>query len=79
MRAFLSAVLVSALFATGALAADGALAPGKPAGVKQAQEQDNTLLYVAGIGLVAAGIAIAASSSNHHNTTTTTSTSTTSP
>jgi hypothetical protein len=79
MRAFLSAVLVSALFATGALATDGALAPGKPAGVKQAQEQDNTLLYVAGIGLVAAGIAIAASSSNHHNTTTTTSTSTTSP
>ena len=77
MRTFLSVVLAT-LLTSSALAADGALAPGKPAGVKQAQDQDNTLLYVAGLGLVAAGIAIAASSGNDHNTTTTTTT-TTSP
>jgi hypothetical protein len=44
------------------------LAPGKPAGLHQAQDQnDNTVLYVIGIGLVAAGIAVAASGGSNGN------------
>jgi hypothetical protein len=68
MRLFVSAVLATALFASNALAGDAtsALAPGKPAGVKDAQMMDNTVVIALGLGLVAAGIAIAASSSNSH-------------
>jgi hypothetical protein len=80
MRLFLSAVLATAVFATTALAGEtpGVLAPGKPAGVKEAQMADSTLVIGLGLGLVAAGIAVAASSSNSHNVTTV-STSTTAP
>jgi len=80
MRLFLSAVLATVVFASTALAGEvpGTLAPGKPAGVKEAQMMDNTVLIGLGLGLVAAGIAIAASSSNSHNVTTVTTT-TTSP
>ena len=75
MRLFLSAALATALFASSAFSEDASapLAPGKPAGVKQAQEQDNTLIILVGLGLIAGGIAIAASSGGHdHGTTTTT-------
>ena len=52
----ISSVLALALASSAALAADTApLTPGAPAGVKRAQESDNTLLYV---GLGAAAIAV---------------------
>jgi hypothetical protein len=78
MRLFVSAVLATALFASNALAGDvGAnLAPGKPAGVKDAQMMDNTVVIGLGVALVAAGIAIAASSGNNHNVTAITTTTT---
>ncbi len=70
MRLFVSAVLATALFASNALAGDSTtLAPGKPAGVKDAQLMDNTVVIGLGVALVAAGIAIAASSGNNHNVT----------
>ena len=59
----ISSFLALALSTSAVLAADGTpLSPGAPAGVKRAQMEGNTLLYVA-IGAAAiAGIAIAASS-----------------
>jgi hypothetical protein len=70
MRLFVSAILATALFASNALAGDSTgLAPGKPAGVKDAQMMDNTVVIGLGVALVAAGIAIAASSGNNHNVT----------
>ena len=61
----LSSFLALALSASTALAADvGGLSPGAPAGVKRAQMEQNTVLYVV-IGAAAiAGIALAASSGN---------------
>jgi hypothetical protein len=78
MRLFVSAVLATALFASNALAGDTgtSLAPGKPAGVKDAQMTDHTVVIGLGVALVAAGIAIAASSGNSHNVTTVTTTTT---
>jgi hypothetical protein len=69
MRLFVSAVLATALFASNALAGDASanLAPGKPAGVRDAQMIDHTVVIGLGVALVAAGIAIAASSGNNHN------------
>ncbi len=84
MRTIGAAIVASSLIVSSAFAADtGApLAPGKPAGVKQAQETDNTLLMVLGLGVVAGGIALVASGGGGHPvaaTTTTTTTTTTSP
>jgi len=87
MKFVSSALLVSFLLSSIAHAADvGALAPGKPAGVRQAQEvgEGNTLLYIALGSAVIAGIAIAASSGDDNKptqapiTSTTTTTGTTS-
>ena len=78
MRLFISAVLAISFFASNALAGETAsgLTPGKPAGVKDAQLMDNTVVIGLGVALIAAGIAVAASSGNSHNiTTVTTSTS----
>ena len=61
MRNFCAVALAAALFATNAFAADAPLAPGKPAGLKQAQEADLTFIYIVGAGIAAAGIAIVAS------------------
>jgi hypothetical protein len=74
MRLFISAVLATSLFASSALAGEaaGALTPGKPAGVKDAQLMDNTVVIGLGVALIAAGIAVAASSGNSHNVTTVT-------
>jgi hypothetical protein len=59
----LSSFLALALSTSAALAGDvGPLSPGAPAGVKQAQMSDNTLLYVVLGAAVVAGIAVAASS-----------------
>ncbi|MBC8036358.1 MAG: hypothetical protein H7X89_03985 [Rhizobiales bacterium] len=61
MRLF-SSLLALALSTSAVLAADvGPLSPGAPAGVKRAQENGNTLLYVAGGAAVIAGIALAVS------------------
>lgn len=69
MRLFVSVLLTTALVGSTAFAGEtsNGLAPGKPAGVHQAQMEDHTLVIGLGLGLVAAGIAIAASSSNSHN------------
>ena len=83
MRTFCAALLACSIMSTAAFAdLDGALAPGRPAGVKEAQMTEHTTLLIIGVGVVAAAIAIAASSGggNHNNsggggTTTTTSTS----
>lgn len=77
MRIIGAALLASSLIVSSALAATDAsapLAPGKPAGVKQAQSTDNTLLLVLGLGVVAGGIALVASGNGHTtvNATTTT-------
>ena len=65
MRAIIAIALSSALVTSAALAAETSpLAPGKPAGVKQAQEIGTTgwvLLGIAGITAIAIGVA---SSSN---------------
>jgi len=66
MKSVVGAVAVAAMVSTSALAAanDGALAPGKPAGVRQAARSPN-LLLIGGAALVAVvGIAVAVSQGN---------------
>jgi hypothetical protein len=78
MRTIGAVLLASSLIASSAFAAtdvSAPLSPGKPAGVKQAQRMDNTLLLVMGLGVVAAGIALVASGNG--NTTVTTATNST--
>jgi hypothetical protein len=63
MRIFIAAMVAASLFATNLFAADatGPLAPGKPAGVKSAQdaEDDHTILWLAvGAGALAGLIAL---------------------
>jgi hypothetical protein len=79
------AVAASMLFSTtAAIAADtasnqGALAPGKPAGVKQAQMlDDDTALWLLGGAVVIGGIVLVATGTGNGSTTSTT-TSTTVP
>lgn len=43
------------------------LAPGQPAGLKQAQTESSTLPIILGVGLVAGGAALIASSGNDDN------------
>jgi len=62
MRTLGAAILATSLLATNAFAAT-TLPAGKPAGVQKAQMEGNTILIVAGIGLAALGIGLAASSS----------------
>ena len=64
-KAMTAMVVVAAMAGSQALAADGSLAPGKPAGVHEAQRSPN-LLLIGGAALVAvAGIAIAVSGSSN--------------
>jgi hypothetical protein len=75
MRTIGAVLLASSLIASSAFAATDAsapLTPGKPAGVKQAQSMDNTLLLVLGLGVVAGGIALVATGNGNSNVTTTT-------
>jgi len=66
MRVFISAVLATTLIASSALAGDvGALAPGKPAGVKQAQMSQTEMWWALGLSAAAAGIIVAATSQSH--------------
>jgi hypothetical protein len=50
-----------------AAGADASLAPGKPAGLRTAQEDNNTFVYILGLGVVAAGIALVASDNGNNN------------
>ena len=80
MRILGAAILATSLFVTNAFAA-ATLPTGKPAGVKKAQMDNNTILIIAGVGLAGIGIALAASAGNAGgptaSTTPTTSTSST--
>src|SRR3954465_11187723 len=62
MRTLGAAILATSLLATNAFAAT-TLPAGKPAFAQKAQMEGNALLIVAGIGLAARGIGLAASSS----------------
>ena len=73
MRTFGAAVLAASLLATNAFAAT-TLPAGKPAGVKKAQMERNTLLIVAGVGLAGLGIGLAASTGGGGQVVTTTAT-----
>ena len=82
MRIFGAAILAASLLATNAFAATS-LPAGKPAGVKKAIAEGNTVLIIGGIGLAGLGIGLAASSNGGGPTSfvspTTTTTTTTSP
>ena len=82
MRVFVPVLLATALMVVpvaGSLAAETSqpLAPGKPAGVKQAQVEDQTLTIAFGAGLLAAGIIIATTGGNGNGTPATSTTTTT--
>jgi len=72
MRTIGSALLAATLIVSSAFAATdsvGPLAPGKPAGVKTAQDVDTAmLLWIAAGGLVIGGIALAVSNNSSNNT-----------
>ncbi len=55
MRIFVAGLLAASLIATHVLAGEAPLPSGKAAGVKTAQETDNTVFFLFGAGLVAAG------------------------
>ena len=78
MRAIGSALMAMTMMVSSALAEvpaspQGALAPGKPAGAKQAQLEGGGVLLVAGIVALAAVIAIVVSTSDNNNSTPSTS------
>jgi hypothetical protein len=79
MRIFIPAVVATALIASGALADDSALAPGKPAGVKQAQAADHTLLIEVGMAAVVGGLAAVLASGSHNTAPITTTVPSTAP
>ena len=68
MRNCIAMALSMALCASTAVAGEtsGPLKPGKPAGVKQAQEADRTALIVI-VGIVAVGAAIGLATSSNGN------------
>jgi hypothetical protein len=74
MRTIVAALLATTLSASAALALPdtGPLPAGKPAGVRQAQEDGHTMLFIAGAALVGIGVALAVSN-NGNNTTPSTS------
>ena len=81
-----TSLVVSSAFAATATNTSMPLAPGKPAGVKQAQERGDAFWWIAGVGVVGLGIALVASGNGNNGvtpgtstTTTTTTTTTTSP
>ena len=71
MRAIGSILVAMTMTVSSAFAADGALAPGKPAGTRQAQIETGGVLLVAGIVAVAAVIAVVASSTQGKSTSST--------
>ena len=70
MRTIGSAILAATMIVSSAFAATdstGPLTAGKPAGVKNAQAQDNTMWWVLGAGIIIGGIALVASGSGDSN------------
>ena len=69
MRNFVAATVAASFIASSAIAATdtGPLPVGKPAGVKKAQTEDNTVWWVVGLGFVAAGIGLVASGDSDGN------------
>jgi hypothetical protein len=64
-KAMTAMIVVAAMAGSQALAADGALAPGKPAGVHEARMGRPNLLLIGGAAVVAVvGIAVAVSGSS---------------
>jgi hypothetical protein len=78
MRSWCAALLASSLIVSGAYAAERSapLAPGKPAGVKEAQAQGNLIWWIGGLAIVGTGVGLLASGSGNDGVTTTTTTST---
>jgi hypothetical protein len=78
MRAFGAALLAMTMMVSGtvsgAFAAEGMLAPGKPAGIRQADIEAGGVLLVVGIVAVAAVIAVVASTTQGNSTPSTTGT-----
>jgi hypothetical protein len=68
MRRFAAIALAASVFAPSAFAAGTEtrtpLAPGKPATVKKAQMEGNTVMLLAGVAVVGGGIALVASEGN---------------
>jgi hypothetical protein len=75
MRAIGAALVAMTMMVSNAFAADGMLAPGKPAGTKQAQIETGGVLLVAGILAAAAAIALVASTTQGNGSTSSTGTS----
>jgi hypothetical protein len=69
MRSFAALIIAGTVLASSAFAApvDAPLAPGKPAGVKEAQQGGNGFLMLAGVAVVAGGIALVVSQGNSGN------------
>jgi hypothetical protein len=62
MKTVACAITLATMVVTSAFAADtGALAPGKPAGVKKAQISDGTMIIGAGVVAIVAAVAIVVS------------------
>lgn len=79
MRAIAATVLALTMTVSSSFAAtQGALAPGKPAGTKQAQIETGGVLLVAGIVAIAAVIAVVASTTSGNNNSSTSTSGTTS-
>jgi hypothetical protein len=79
-KAVVAALAAAAMISSSAFAADGALAPGKPAGVHQAAIGTGALIITAFAAAVIAGVAITVSNQSGNTAPTQTfSTSTTSP
>ena len=62
-KSVVAAIVATTMVGSSAFAADGALAPGKPAGVKQALDIGNGTLFI-GLGAAAALAAVAVIVSN---------------
>jgi hypothetical protein len=71
MRAIGAALVAMTMTVSSAFAANGGLAPGKPAGTKQAQIEAGGVLLVAGILVVAGAIALVASTTQGNSTSST--------
>ena len=68
-KILIAALTVSLLVPTAVLAENGALSPGKPAGVRAAQMDTTTLLVGLGAVAVLVGVAVSASSCCQHSNT----------
>jgi hypothetical protein len=62
--AMIGLTAVAAMMGSQAVAADGSLAPGKPAGVKEAARHSRSLLVIGGAAAIAVGAVIVATQSS---------------